>query len=146
MRHAIVARPCFSYAAACITIICHPVELEVFNTDGTKEMYGFINMSDTKSKNSDTIKHFEEKSTEFIWNLSYNITCYDKITDGYSSQFWCYGSCYHLEYMPEDLGICQINCHHYERYEGKNFSDALGSLLMRKIRSSLLCWWYYSLF
>ena len=67
-----------------------------------------------------------------------NRTIYDRITDGCSSQFWCYGSYYHLEHMPEDLGIYLINFHRYERYEGKNLSDALGSLLKRKMRSGAL--------
>ena len=40
--------------------------------------------------------------------------------------------------MPEDLGIYLINFHRYERYEGKNLSDALGSLLKRKMRSGAL--------
>ena len=121
-----------------ITMVCYPVVLEVFKTDGTKEMYGFIIMSDTKSKNFDTVKHFEEKCIQFIRNLGYNIVRYDRITDGCSSQFWCYGSYYHLEHMPEDLGIYLINFHRYERYEGKNLSDALGSLLKRKMRSGAL--------
>ena len=30
-----------------ITMVCYPVVLEVFKNDGTKEMYGFIIMSDT---------------------------------------------------------------------------------------------------
>ena len=95
-------------------------------------------MSDTKSKNFDTVKHFEEKCIQFIRNLGYNIVRYDRITDGCSSQFWCYGSYYHLEHMQEDLGIYLINFHRYERYEGKNLSDALGSLLKREMRSGAL--------
>ena len=62
-----------------ITMVCYPVVLEVFKTDGTKEMYGFIIMSDTKSKNFDTVKHFEEKCIQFIRNLGYNIVRYHRM-------------------------------------------------------------------
>lgn len=55
-----------------ITMVCCLVVLEVFKTDGTKEMHGFIFMPDTKSKNFDTVKHFEEKCIESIRNLGYN--------------------------------------------------------------------------
>ena len=121
-----------------ITIVCYPVVLEVFKTNGTKEIYGFIIMSDSKSKNFNTVKHFEEKCIELIWNLGYNIIHYDRITDGCSSQFWCYGSYYHLEHMHEDLGIYLIDFHRYEYNKGKNLLDALGSLLKRKMRSGAL--------
>ena len=40
--------------------------------------------------------------------------------------------------MPNELDIPVCNMHRYERYEGKNFSDALGSILKRKMRSSAL--------
>lgn len=34
-----------------------------------------------------------------------NIVRYDRLTDGCSSQYWCYGTCHHLETMPSDLNI-----------------------------------------
>ena len=40
--------------------------------------------------------------------------------------------------MTKDLNIDLVNFHRYERYEGKNLSDALGSLLKRKMRSGAL--------
>ena len=92
-------------------------------------------MSDTTSKNYDTVKDFEETFFEYIRNDGYNIVRYDRITDGCSSQFWCYGSFHHLDCMPEDLDVELINFHMYERYEGKNWSDALSSLLKRRMRS-----------
>ena len=121
-----------------ITMVCYPVVLELFKTDKTKEMHEYIIMSDTKSKNYDTVKHFEEKCIEYIRNDGYNIVSYDRITDGCSSQFWCFGSYSHLDRMPKDLNIQLLNFHRYERSEGKNLSDALGSLLKRKMRSGAL--------
>ena len=38
----------------------------------------------------------------------YNIIRYNRITDGCSSQYWCYGSFHHLETMPTDLNIPNI--------------------------------------
>ena len=43
-----------------------------------------------------------------------------------------------METMPTDLDIPNINFHRYKPYEGKNFSDALGSILKRKMRSGAL--------
>ena len=40
--------------------------------------------------------------------------------------------------MPENLNISVVNFHRYERYEGKNFSDALGSLVKRRMRTAAL--------
>lgn len=107
-------------------MVCYPVVLEVFKADGTKEMYGFIIMSDTKCKGFDTVKHFEERCLAEVWSIGYNIVRYDRISDGCSSQFWCYGTFHYLQHMPDNLGISLINFHRYERYEGKNLSDALG--------------------
>lgn len=121
-----------------ITMVCYPVVLEVFKADGTKEMYGFIILSNTKCKGFDTVKYFEEKCLTEVRSIGYNIVRYDRISDGCSSQFWCYGTFHHLQHMPDNLGISLINFHRYERYEGKNLSDALGSLLKRKMRGGAL--------
>ena len=45
---------------------------------------------------------------------------------------------YHLESMPKKYNISLVNQHRYEAYEGKNFSDALGSLLKRRMRTCAL--------
>ena len=42
----------------------------------------------------------------------------------------------HLEDMTERIPL--INFHRYERYEGKNMSDALGSMVKRKSNDSAL--------
>ena len=121
-----------------ITMVCYPVVIEIFRTDDSKEMHGLILMSDTKSKNFDTVRYFEEKCIQYVQKKGYQVVRYDRITDGCSSQFWCYGSYTHLDSMPDDLQIPLINFHRYERYEGKNLSDALGSLLKRRMRSGAL--------
>ena len=95
-------------------------------------------MSDTKSKGFNTVKCFEEYCINFVKDMGHNIVRYDRISDGCSSQFWCYGTFYHLQHLPDSLNIPLINFHRYERYEGKNLSDALGSILKRKMRSGAL--------
>ena len=40
--------------------------------------------------------------------------------------------------MPTELDIPLINFHRYEPYGGKNFSDALGSILKRRMRPGAL--------
>ena len=40
--------------------------------------------------------------------------------------------------MPTDLDIPNVNFHRYEPYEGKNFSDVIGSILKWKMRSGAL--------
>ena len=121
-----------------ITMVCYPIVIEVFKTDKTMEMYGLIIMSDSSSKNYDVVKYFEEKCLEYVRNLGFNIIRYDRITDGCSSQFWCYGSYSHLHDMPANQQIAVVNNHRTERYEGKSLSDALGSVLKRKMRSCAL--------
>ena len=122
-----------------ITMLCYPIVMEIFFSNGTKELIGIIYLSNTKNKNYDTVRYFEEKCIEYVrQKLGYNVVRYDRITDGCSSQYWCYGTCHHLETMPKELDIPVINFHRYEPYEGKNFSDALGSILKRRMRSGAL--------
>ena len=112
--------------------------MEIFKVDGTKEMHGIFYLSDTKCKNYDTVMFLEEQCISYVQSLRHNIIRYDRLTDGCSSQFWCYGSMYHLESMPKKYNISLVNQHRYEAYEGKNFSDALGSLLKRRMRTCAL--------
>ena len=122
-----------------ITMVCYPIVMEVFFPDGSKELRGIIYLSNTKNKNFDTVRYFEERCVDYVRKtLGHNVVRFDRITDGCSSQYWCYGTCHHLETMPAELDIPLINFHRYERYEGKNFSDALGSILKRKMRSGAL--------
>ena len=44
----------------------------------------------------------------------------------------------HLEDMPTLQGIPLVTFERYECYEGKNMSDALGSIVKRKMRSGAL--------
>ena len=122
-----------------ITMVCNPIVMEIFFDDGTKQLIGIIYLSNVKNKNFNTVRHFEEKCIEYVkQQLGYKIRRYDRLTDGCSSQYWCYGSFHHLETMPTDLDIPNIKFHRYEPYEGKNFSDALGSILKQKMRSEAL--------
>ena len=117
-----------------ITMVCYPIVMEIFFNDGTKQLIGIIYLSNVKNKNFETVRHFEEKCIEYVkQQLGYKILRYDRLTDGCSSQYWCYGSFHHLETMSTDLDIPNINFHRYKPYEGKNFSDALGSILKRNI-------------
>ena len=75
-----------------IPMLCYPVVLEVFKADSTKELYGLIFLSDSKNKNFDTVNYFQEATINFVKSKGYTITRYDRITDGCSSQFWCYGT------------------------------------------------------
>ena len=120
-----------------ITMLCYPVVLEIFhaNTD-KKELHGVIYMSDSKNKNFDTVYKFENLLLDYVEDLGYRVQRYDRITDGCGSQFWCWGSMKHLENMSSRVPL--INFHRYERYEGKNMSDALGSMLKRKSNDSAL--------
>ena len=112
--------------------------MEIFKVDGSKELHGVVYLSNIKSKNYDTVIFFKEKCIDYVRQLGYNVTRYDRITDGCSSQFWCYGSFYHLENMPLKFNIPLVTEHRYESYEGKNFSDALGSLLKQNMREGAL--------
>ena len=76
------------------------------------------------------------KLFDYVESLGYRIKRYDRISDGCSSQFWCWGTMKHLEDMTERIPL--INFHRYERYEGKNMSDALGSMVKRKSNDSAL--------
>ena len=118
-------------------MVCYPVVLEIFlaNTDD-KEMHGVIFMSNTKVKNFNTVFNFENKVFDYVEKLGYCIQRYDRISDGCSSQFWCWGTFKHLEDMTKRVPM--ITFHRYERYEGKNMSDALGSLIKRKSNDSAL--------
>ena len=121
-----------------ITMLCYPVVLELFKNNRDTDLYGLVFMSDSKRKNFETVMYLEKKVIEHVKSLGYTVLRYDRLTDGCSSQFWCWGSFQHLENMPEDLQIPVVNFHRYEHYEGKNFSDALGSLVKRKMRTAAL--------
>ena len=93
-------------------------------------------MSDTKNKNFDTVFKIEDKPLDYVEDLGYSVKRYDRITDGCGSQFWCWGTMKHLEDMK--TRVPRINFHRYERYEGKNMSDALGSMVKRRCKDSAL--------
>ena len=82
--------------------------------------------------------HLEKKVVHYVKSMEYTVVRYDRLTDGCSSQFWSWGSCQYLENMPKKLDISIVNFHRYERYEGENFSDALGSLVKRRMRTATL--------
>ena len=128
----------FQTGVGVITMVCFPVVIEIFKNDGTMEMHGLIIMSDCRSKNFDVVKYFEQKCLQYVQQRGYNVLRLDRVTDGCSSQFWCYGSCKHLETMPDEEDINIINHHRLERYEGKSLSDGLGSLLKRRMRTGAL--------
>lgn len=88
-----------------ITMTCYLIVLEMFFNDVTKNLIGIIYLSNTKIKNYDTVRYFEEKCIEYARDKGLNIVRYDRLTDGCSSQYWCYGTCHHLETMPSDLNI-----------------------------------------
>ena len=121
-----------------ITMLCYPVVIDIFNADGSKELHGLIFMSNSKNKNFDTVNHFEEETIKHVKAMGKEIVRYQRITDGCTSQFWCYGSNKHLEDMPGKLQIPLVEFQRLERYEGENMSDALGSLLKRKMRTGAL--------
>ena len=93
--------------------------MEIFKGDGTTEIFGLVYMSDSKNKNFNTVRYFEDEAIKYIKSFGYNILRYDRLTDGCSSQFWCWGTFQHLENMPRDLQIPVINFHRYERYQGE---------------------------
>ena len=121
-----------------VKMLCYPVVIEIFFKNGYKELHGVIFLSDSKNKNFDTVRHFQNRCVDYVSDLGYKVKRYDRITDGCSSQFWCYGSMWHLESMPLALDVDTVSFHRYEPYEGKNFSDALGSILKRKMRQGAL--------
>lgn len=62
-----------------------------------------------------------------------------KMTDGCAAQFWGYGSYCSLELLCQqfpDLKTCQFN--RYASGEGKNLSDAIGSMLKSAMRRGVL--------
>ena len=121
-----------------IMMLCYPVVLEIFKKNGEAELHGLVFLSNTKSKNFETVMYLEKKVVDYVKSMGYTVVRYDRLTDGCSSQFWCWGSCQYLENMPKNLDISVVNFHRYERYEGKNFSDALGSLVKRRMRTAAL--------
>ena len=57
-----------------ITMVCYPIVMEIFFSDGTKQLIGIICLSNVKNKNFDTVRYFEEKCIEFVkQQLGYNI-------------------------------------------------------------------------
>ena len=99
-------------------MVCYPIVLEIFHANSNKrELHGVIYMSDTKNKNFDTVNKLETKLFDYVEGLSYRIKRYDHISDGCSSQFWCWGTMKHLEDMT--IRVPLVNFHRYERYEGK---------------------------
>ena len=56
----------------------------------------------------------KEQCISYVQSLGHNIIRYDRLTDGCSSQFWCYGSMYHLESMFKKYDISLANQHSYE--------------------------------
>ena len=57
-------------------MVCYPVVIEIFKADGNKEVQGVIIMSDTKNKNFDTVKHFEQKFIQLIRTQGYQGVTY----------------------------------------------------------------------
>ena len=55
-----------------ITTVCFSIILEIFTND-TKETYGLIMMSYSKSMSYDVVKYFEEKCFKYVRNLGYKI-------------------------------------------------------------------------
>ena len=131
-------KPSLHRGVGVIMMMCYPIVLEVFKIDGSVDLYGLIYMSNSKSKGFETVRYFEGLVVSFVQKLGFSILRYDRISDGCTYQFWCWGSVQMLENMPQELNIPVCSNHRYERYEGKNFSDALGSLLKRKMRASAL--------
>ena len=103
-----------------ITMMCYPVVLEVFKIDGSVDLYGLIYMSNSKSKSFETVRYFEGLVVSFVRKLGFSILRYDRVSDGCTYQFWCWGSVQMLENMPQEFNIPVCSNHRYERYEGKN--------------------------
>ena len=57
-----------------ITMLCYPVVIELFKSDGSKDMLGLIIMSNAKNKNFDTVNHFEELTLQFVQSFGYTIS------------------------------------------------------------------------
>ena len=119
-----------------VTMVCYPAVVEIFHPDGKQELHGVIFMSNTKCKNFNTVNNFENRIINYVEELGYSVKRYDRISDGCSSQFWCWGTFQHLVNLTSRVPL--VTFHRYERYEGKNMSDALGSLVKRKATSGAL--------
>ena len=119
-----------------VSMVCYPAVVEIFLPDEKQELHGVIFMSNTKCKNFNTVNNFEHRIIDYVEELGYTVKRYDRISDGCSSQFWCWGSMQHLVNMTTRVPL--VSFHRYERYEGKNMSDALGSLVKRKATDGAL--------
>ena len=111
--------------------------MELFSNNGQKELHGVIYLADVKNKNFETVKYFDENCIKYVRELGYPIVRYNEISDGCSSQYWCYGLFHHLETMTIDLNIPNINFHCYEPYEGNSFSDTLGPSETKNAKGSI---------
>ena len=120
------------------TVALYPIVVE-YNINGVVLKGAIIFLSDDKIHDMQQVSAFEERMFEIMRDkIPHQIVNWQRWTDGAGHEFrsrFCNGEVVKLK---EKLNLKRCSFEYFEAHEGKNVSDALGSIIKNKVKRIML--------
>ena len=118
-----------AYSGNKTTVAMYPMIFECLDSDGVLSKAAYVFLSDDKQHDHQQVRAFEKEAFRlFREDTGINVVNWARFTDGCGAQFrsqYCNGD---LMKACDDLQLKSASFHYFEANEGKNISDAVGSI------------------